>query len=264
MDYCPLSGKPCNKAKNFNITEVVNNDSQSFSLCQDCAAQYMSGQKTQSEIREEHVPELPPAGNPPAQNGADLLNQFMHDFFGPNAPQFKPAGGQGVPAKKPQAPPRKPPCPHCGATIQDIASSGRLGCLHCYDHYGPEIEPVLRHAQGEQLQHVGKVPKKWAEKQQMEEKLKKAPKDYPQLKGWLKRMMKDAIEVEDYEKAAKIRDSLEEVGNLEKKKAVLKQKMNIAVSHEQYDEAKTISEELTEIAKRFGDIVMDFQEESEE
>lgn len=90
-------------------------------------------------------------------------------------------------------------CQHCESTFLDIRSQGRLGCPHDYEVFREQLLPLIQKAQGTQLQHAGKVPlryKKMLYKQRIAE---------------LQMLMKQAIETERYEDAARYRDELQQL-----------------------------------------------------
>lgn len=101
-----------------------------------------------------------------------------------------------------EAPATGGPCAYCGHTLDDFKKTGRLGCSHCYVTFDAHLRGLLRRLHGS-LQHLGKVylppDPSQAEQQQ-------------RLAG-LRRKLDRAVETEDFERAAQIRDlirSLEE------------------------------------------------------
>ena len=46
-------------------------------------------------------------------------------------------------------------CPSCGSTLRDFRDSGRLGCDHCYVAFDAHLRDLLRRLHGSS-QHVGK------------------------------------------------------------------------------------------------------------
>ena len=88
-------------------------------------------------------------------------------------------------------------CSFCGLTFQDFRETGRLGCPHCYQTFETHLRSLLRRIHGS-VQHVGKVylpPDPTAS--EMEK----------QLDG-LRRKLHRAIEAEDFERAAELRDQI--------------------------------------------------------
>nr|MBU1328505.1 UvrB/UvrC motif-containing protein [Candidatus Omnitrophota bacterium] len=93
-------------------------------------------------------------------------------------------------------------CPKCGLTYEDFKKVGRLGCGECYNVFKEALVPLLKRIHGS-TQHYGKSPKKIA-------KIVKSKNELDVLKEKLQK----AIQKEDFEEAAKLRDKIKE---LEKK-----------------------------------------------
>ena len=90
-------------------------------------------------------------------------------------------------------------CESCGTTHQDFKKGGRLGCEACYHVFRPVLEPLLdgMHAG---INHLGKIPSRSVERkivQDDEDALRKA--------------LQKAVEEENYEKAAELRDRLKKL-----------------------------------------------------
>ncbi len=87
------------------------------------------------------------------------------------------------------------PCAFCGLTLEEFRKTGRLGCSHCYVTFEPSLKTLLRRLHGG-TQHVGKVylPPDSSASEQRE-----------RLDG-LRRKLDRAVENEDFERAAQIRD----------------------------------------------------------
>lgn len=92
---------------------------------------------------------------------------------------------------------RLAPCPFCGMRFEEFKKTGRLGCPHCYASFEGNLKGLLRRLHGG-TQHVGKVylPPDPTEGQQQE-----------RLAG-LRRKLSKAVEREDFERAAEIRDQI--------------------------------------------------------
>ncbi len=89
------------------------------------------------------------------------------------------------------------PCPYCGLKFEEFKKSGRLGCPHCYVSFEAHLKGLLRRLHGG-AQHTGKVylPPNPSDEQQQE-----------RLAG-LRRKLSKAVEREDFERAAQIRDMI--------------------------------------------------------
>lgn len=96
-------------------------------------------------------------------------------------------------------------CPCCGATLQDFRKDGLLGCAHDYVVFRERLEPFFLALHGK-LKHVGKRPSHAGEK------------DLGPTLVRLRNLLVDAVEIEDYEAASKLRD---QIAALEKKTRAL-------------------------------------------
>jgi protein arginine kinase activator len=88
-------------------------------------------------------------------------------------------------------------CSFCGLTFKDFRETGRLGCPHCYETYAPHLQRLLRRVHGG-TQHVGKV---YLPPDPSASDLER------RLEG-LRRKLHRAVESEDFERAAELRDEI--------------------------------------------------------
>jgi protein arginine kinase activator len=93
-------------------------------------------------------------------------------------------------------------CKNCGLSYDDFRKFGRLGCSQCYDAFKPHLMTLLKKIHGSN-QHVGKAPVKFS---------KNKRKKFDELQE-MKRQMLEAIQNEDFEKAARLRDKIRELEN---------------------------------------------------
>lgn len=90
-------------------------------------------------------------------------------------------------------------CPSCGLKFVEFRNSGRLGCPHDYQEFREELLPLLENIHGE-ARHCGKTPRRMPPN-------KEAQSELIQLRGRLKL----AVQKEDYEEAARIRDQIRQL-----------------------------------------------------
>jgi protein arginine kinase activator len=90
-------------------------------------------------------------------------------------------------------------CPQCGFSQADFKKSGRLGCSACYTTFAEGLEGLLK-SMHKGTRHIGKVP----------EALRKSRDLSDHLKSLQKRLAK-AIEEENFEQAALLRDEIKQV-----------------------------------------------------
>jgi protein arginine kinase activator len=79
----------------------------------------------------------------------------------------------------------------------EFQAQGLLGCPNDYDVFRPVLTPLLERAHGGATQHVGKVPATAGESVRRQTGLLR-----------LNRELQEAIEQEDYERAAEVRDQI--------------------------------------------------------
>jgi protein arginine kinase activator len=91
-------------------------------------------------------------------------------------------------------------CPQCGITWAEFRQSGLLGCEHDYPTFEKEMTPLLQRAHEGAAHHVGKVPTRRGGSGVPVKRTLDAVK--------LRKELARAVETEDYEKAAKLRDQI--------------------------------------------------------
>lgn len=87
-------------------------------------------------------------------------------------------------------------CPHCGFTQADFKKAGRLGCSECYVTFADGLESLLK-SMHKGTRHVGKVPHSLQQSRDLSDKLKS-----------LQKKLDKAVEEENFELAASIRDEI--------------------------------------------------------
>lgn len=93
----------------------------------------------------------------------------------------------------------KTKCPNCGITYMEFKSGGRLGCASDYVVFKKALMPLLQKLH-QADQHVGKVPSQIGHEVVKESEVLQ-----------LKRELDRAVQREDYERAAQIRDRIREL-----------------------------------------------------
>lgn len=89
-------------------------------------------------------------------------------------------------------------CPTCGIKYMEFRAQGRLGCPHDYDVFRAALEPLLRRIH-RAIRHVGKTPAHFESRGGQHAET-----------ASLRRELHKAVESENYEEAARIRDLLRE------------------------------------------------------
>lgn len=90
-------------------------------------------------------------------------------------------------------------CEKCGSSFEEIVSSGMLGCDECYSTFYNRLMPSLQRIHGK-AQHRGKIANSMSENIKKNSKLQ-----------CLKDELKKAVEEQDYEQAAVLRDKIKEI-----------------------------------------------------
>ena len=87
-------------------------------------------------------------------------------------------------------------CKSCGMAFSRFKSAGRFGCADCYKYFEPQTEMILKNIHGSS-RHEGKIPRGLAAETGQARALEK-----------LRQSLKKAVETEEYEEAASLRDAI--------------------------------------------------------
>ncbi|MCL2355579.1 MAG: UvrB/UvrC motif-containing protein [Defluviitaleaceae bacterium] len=162
----------CNtNAASVHMQQFMNGQKVELHLCQDCAFKAESSDILFS------------------------LENIFKSLMDHVNPQYLPPGG-AVNKQRPSSLPVKA-CSRCGMTFRKFKTGGgRLGCDACYKSFAVEVEVLLRTMQGS-TRHEGKYPRRTGagilSRRQVSD-----------LRGKLK----NAVELEDFEEAARLRDEI--------------------------------------------------------
>ena len=92
-------------------------------------------------------------------------------------------------------------CESCGMTYNEFSRNGLFGCSECYNAFSNKLEPILKRIHGNN-RHNGKVPKRRGGTLRVKREIEELRLD-----------MQKAINKEDFEKAAEIRDKIKKLEN---------------------------------------------------
>ena len=127
----------CNKCgKNeaaIYYSESYNGVKRTYALCRECASQAEANSQGNTQ-----------GGGFGETDESSLLSEFFGDIFGTQA---RPRG-RGAYDKR---------CPVCGATLDDIARTGKVGCAECYRTYSDELRGTIRRIHGS-AEYRGRSP----------------------------------------------------------------------------------------------------------
>jgi len=151
-----------------HIRRVVNGAAEEFHLCAACAKEAGIGAQLAMPEFGFHL--------------SDLFSGFLGSSL---------RGGQNLPS-----PVR---CELCGSSLDEIIRSSRVGCARCYETFDRQLQPTLQRIHGA-LKHTGKTP----ETDPAETARRRRQTRIEQLRGEITA----AVQAEDYEQAAKLRDEI--------------------------------------------------------
>lgn len=101
-------------------------------------------------------------------------------------------------------------CKNCNMTYEEFLQQGVVGCPHCYQSFKGPLSSCIKNIQGN-VKHTGKVPKGFQSKT---EQIVHAMSELDILGIHLQQ----AIEKEEFEQAAKLRDRIRELKEKEEMK----------------------------------------------
>jgi protein arginine kinase activator len=95
---------------------------------------------------------------------------------------------------------KKTSCEYCGFTLEQFRKDTVLGCPYDYEVFEKSLLPLIAKAHDGRTTHCGKVPSR-------------APKDAKKQAELLnlRQQLEAAVQAEDYESAAKLRDKISEL-----------------------------------------------------
>ncbi len=99
-------------------------------------------------------------------------------------------------------------CKKCGSTFEEIAKTGKLGCAECYKTFRSQLLPVIQRVHGT-TKHKGKIPGSSALRISDANKQIVSVGESPLEEK--KRQLQTAIEAQEFERAAVLRDEIKEM-----------------------------------------------------
>ena len=153
--------------------ENINGKTRSFSLCSECAAALREKGDLQDIV---------------SMTGsfADPFSELQDSLFG---------GFFGLPRASGELHSEKS-CPRCNSTYADILKEGKVGCPECYTVFSGELARMIRSIHGTTT-HTGAIPARHRAIKERREQIKR-----------LRAEMQEAIQKEDFEAAARLRDEI--------------------------------------------------------
>lgn len=165
------------KEATVHVTKIINGNKQEMHLCEDCAKK-VEGVDLSFNFDSDFNFDQP-------FTFQNLLNGIM-DYV--NKVSYRSIDSQ-----------KEIVCKNCGMTYSEFKEKGLLGCSECYKNFISTLKPVIRSVQGHG-EHTGKIPKTSCKSIVKRKNLIKLKED-----------LQKAIAIEEYEKAAEIRDKIREI-----------------------------------------------------
>jgi len=166
------------KQANTHVKTIINGELTEMNLCSECAAKQGYG-------------------NMFSFNDFFDLGSLMSSFMG------EPITSALAQEKR---------CPNCGSTFSQITKGGRVGCAKCYDVFYDRLLPYIKRIHGNTV-HTGKKLRKpqlqsgvYAEEKPVE-KADCNPSEFEKLSEQLQ----TAVKNQEFEKAAQLRDKINEL-----------------------------------------------------
>lgn len=165
----------CNKREaKVQFTQIVNNEKTQLSLCKQCAA-----------ARGFHSP---------LENSPFPLAEILSGLTA------------GAPSAMGPDLQEDLSCPNCGLSFEQFARQGRFACGECYKSFRPRLEAIMRKIHGSSL-HRGQAPLQESGDKET------APVIPVKEEARLEAELQKAVENEEFERAAEIRDKLKMIRN---------------------------------------------------
>lgn len=159
--------------------EIKNGEEKNQYLCEECAAQMSAGQPANQE-----------------GEGEDVLGSFLSNILG------------NISGASPETKKNQVRCTACGTSYQEVLKLGKFGCANCYEAFQTMLDRSLRQIQGAN-RHIGKKPgyEPTPEEKQAQEEQRNKKERLAQIQK-LSLSLSQAIEIEDFEEAARLRDEI--------------------------------------------------------
>lgn len=182
----------CNRCKKRDAkiyyTEVVNGEMKEQHLCEECAVEC-----TRFHMSSTFVNKNVSVG--------DILASILKNYRGASNSKANEKTDTNAKAEgEEKSSDDELRCEHCGMTYSQFLQQGMVGCAKCYEYFNKVLAKSIKSIQGADV-HVGKQPKgyvSWMNKiiNELSEIEKKSI------------LLQEAIEKEEFEEAAKLRDEI--------------------------------------------------------
>lgn len=164
-------------------TEIINGEKKEQYLCEQCAADYASFQMNGVAVKKE-------------MSVTSLLSGLLEKGYGNQEDKM-----DGTTR-----------CKGCGMSYREFLKTGKFGCPECYGTFGKVFDKSLRQIQGSDTHH-GKIPKGFVTAAD------RAIDSISEIDK-LSLKLQYAVEKEEFEEAAKLRDVIRELRKMEEEKEI--------------------------------------------
>lgn len=159
-------------------TEIINGMKKEQHLCEECATDYTSFQMEK-----------------PLINGELTLGDLLSTLLDNYTTADKRQSGEVMPSLT---------CDSCGTTYEEFIQKGRFGCSKCYRSFNSQLGKTLKSIQGAEI-HTGKRPKGLVTVD-----TDRVMKDFTEAERLMIKLH-EAIEKEEFEEAARLRDLIKQM-----------------------------------------------------
>lgn len=150
------------------------------------------------------------------------ISQLISNYISGKNLSIPTVGEKDTPASKLSRtkPGATPPCPTCSMTFSKFRDSGLLGCPSCYSSFQKRLSPLIARAHEGGEQHIGKVPKRALATHSKDqsgsslESLIGGESEREQRLIQVRNKLSQAVDHEDYEQAAMLRDEITRLASL--------------------------------------------------
>ncbi len=91
-------------------------------------------------------------------------------------------------------------CDHCSMTYDQFVQIGRFGCAQCYESFKDQLDPIFRRLHSGNTSHEGKIPARVGGALHLKKRV-----------SALRENLVQAIQEEEFERAAEIRDEIRSI-----------------------------------------------------
>lgn len=157
-----------NNEASVHLSRIINGKKEEIHLCEKCARESSTLNSDQNNL-----------------SFQSLLSGILNNNFSANNSSI---------SEKNRSSELK--CSNCGLNYKEFTQKGLFGCALCFESFDEKLDDLFKRIHGA-TRHTGKKPLSFAEKMDFKTEIRQ-----------LKSEMKTAVEKENFEKAAELRDEI--------------------------------------------------------